>query len=97
MLTTSAPLPVGTTIAYPLRRDAGTVQSALETIVGAGNVSVAGGPVDQRPALTITFGGSYGGQAIPDLTATNNLTGGRQPDHRRPRRRPSAGVAGTRP
>ena len=44
-LTTSAPLPVGTTAAIPFTADAGTVQNALEAIVGAGNVAVSGGPL----------------------------------------------------
>jgi hypothetical protein len=73
-LTTSAPLPGGTTSAIPYNATAGAVQGALEAIIGAGNVAVSGGPLNSA-GVTITFQGSYQGVAIPDLIATNNLTG----------------------
>ena len=77
-LTTAAPLPVGTTGPIPFTADAGTVQAALAAIIGAGNVTVTGGPLPNG-SLSITFGGAYGQEAIPDLTATNSLTGGLNP------------------
>jgi hypothetical protein len=77
-LTTSAPLPVGTTVAIPYNASASTVQSALETIVGANNVSVTDGPVNTA-GVTISFEGSYADLAIPNLITTNNLTGGIDP------------------
>ncbi len=73
-LTTSAPLPVGTTIPIPYDATAGAVQGALQAIIGAGNVSVAGGPLNSA-GVTITFQGAYQGIAIPDLSSTNNLMG----------------------
>jgi hypothetical protein len=73
-LTTAAPLPVGTTAPIPYDATAGAVQGALEAVIGAGNVAVTGGPLDGA-AVTITFQGAYAGVAIPDLVATNNLTG----------------------
>ena len=78
-LTTSAPLPVGTTAAIPYTADAGTVQNALAAIIGAGNVVVTGGPLPSG-SLTITFEGAFAQQAIPNLSVTNNnLTGGTSP------------------
>ncbi|MFI5457958.1 MAG: beta strand repeat-containing protein, partial [Isosphaerales bacterium] len=78
-LTTSAPLPVGTTAPIAYTADAGTVQNALGAIIGAGNVAVTGGPLPNG-SLTITFQGADAGQAIPDLSVTNNnLTGGISP------------------
>lgn len=51
------------------------IQSALAALasVGAGNVSVAGGPLPGAPA-TVTFGGAYAGINVPQLTATSSLT-----------------------
>ncbi|MGO9469386.1 MAG: beta strand repeat-containing protein, partial [Isosphaeraceae bacterium] len=77
-LTTASPLPVGTTAAIPYTADAATVQNALAAIIGAGNVAVTGGPLPSG-SLTITFQGAYAQQAIPNLTVTNNLTGGNSP------------------
>jgi hypothetical protein len=71
-LTSAAPLPVATTAPIPYTATAAQVQSALDAILGAGNTVVSGLP----QALTITFRGADAGEAIPDLAATNNLTGG---------------------
>jgi hypothetical protein len=73
-LTTSAPLPVGTTIAIPYDATADAVQGALEAVIGTGNVAVSGGPLNSA-GVTITFQGADQGVAIPDLTSTNNLIG----------------------
>ncbi len=73
-LTTAAPLPVGTTIAIPYDAPAGAVQSALETIVGTGNVTVSGGPLDSG-GFTLAFQGAYGGEAVPTLAASSSLAG----------------------
>ena len=56
-LSTLAPLPVGTTVAIPYNASAGTVQAALEGLIGVGNVTVTGGPAPDT-AMTITFGGA---------------------------------------
>ena len=77
-LSTSSPLPAGTTAALPFTADAGTVQDALEAIIGAGNVAVTGGPLPAA-SLSITYQGAYADEAIPDLTATSSLTGGNSP------------------
>jgi hypothetical protein len=77
-LTTAAPLPAGTTAPIPYTADAGTVQNALAAVIGAANVAVTGGPLPNS-SLTITFQGADASMAIPDLTATNNLTGGTSP------------------
>ncbi len=82
-LTTSAPLPVGTTIPIPYDATAGAVQAALQAIIGAGNVSVAGGPLNSA-GVTITFQGAYQGVAIPDLTFDQ------QPDRRLSERPPQS-------
>ena len=93
-LTTSSPLPVGTTAALPLPAvDAGTVQDALAAIVGAGNVLVTGGPLPSG-SLNIAFQGADAQQPIPVLTATNSLTGGTSPSIGISPRPPRGGVAG---
>ena len=74
-LSTSAPLPQGTTgpIAYNATYD--QVQSALSAIPGmAGNVTVSGGPAPGAPFF-VTFQGAYSGLSIPPLGWTSNLTG----------------------
>ncbi len=73
-LTTSAPLPVATTIPIPYDATADAVEGALEALIGPGNVSVTGGPLNSA-GVTITFQGAYQGVAIPDLASTNNLIG----------------------
>ncbi len=77
-LSTSSPLPGGTTAAIPFTADAGTVQDALAAIIGDGNVTVTGGPLP-NDSLSIAFSGAYAQEAIPDLTPTSNLTGGNSP------------------
>jgi hypothetical protein len=73
-LTTSAPLPVGTTVPIPYDATADAVQGALEAVIGTGNVSVTGGPLNSA-GVTITFQGADQGIAVPDLTSTSSLTG----------------------
>jgi hypothetical protein len=77
-LSTLAPLPTGTTGPIPYNANAGTVQAALEAIIGAGNVTVAGGPAPDSP-MTITFGGAYARRILLPLQWTSNLTGGTNP------------------
>src|SRR5262245_23676870 len=79
-LTTSAPLPVGTTAAIPYNATAATVRAALGAIVGMNNVVVSGGPAPDS-FFTITFQNTYAHQFIPNLgLGTNALTGGIAPD-----------------
>jgi len=77
-LTTSFPLPSGTTEAIPYNANAGTVQAALEAVIGVGNVAVTGGPAPDQP-FTITFGGAFARQTVVQLQGTSNLTGGTNP------------------
>jgi titin len=77
-LTTLFPLPSGTTEAIPYNANAGTVQAALEAVIGAGNVTVTGGPAPDNP-FTITFGGAFARQLLLPLQSTSNLTGGTNP------------------
>lgn len=63
----------GSTAAISYDAAGADVQTALEGIVGAGNVTVAGatgGP------FTVVFGGTYGEGPQPTMTATPDLTGG---------------------
>jgi hypothetical protein len=67
----------GTTAALAYNANAAAVQAALEAIpgIGAGNVTVTGGPLSSG-ALVITFVGVAGGQDQAMLTiATGSLTG----------------------
>ena len=77
-LSTLAPLPVGTTVAIPYNATAGTVQAALEGLIGTGNVTVTGGPAHDTE-MTITFGGAYARQILLPLQWTSSLTGGTNP------------------
>ena len=77
-LTTSAPLPVGITPPIPYNATAAQVLSALEGIIPAGDVSVTGGPVNTADVF-VTFQGTYGAEAIPNLIATSSLLGGTSP------------------
>ena len=77
-LSTLLPLPAGTTVQIPYNANAATVQAALETIIGLGNVTVTGGPAPDTP-MTITFGGAYAQQTLPTSSRTGNLTGGTNP------------------
>ena len=67
-------------IAY--NADAAAVDTALEALgsIGAGNVTVAGGPLPGA-AVTVTFTGNLGKKAIGSLIAlySNSLTGGTNP------------------
>ena len=77
-LSTLLPLPAGTTGQIPYNANAATVQAALEEIIGQGNVTVTGGPAPDTQ-MTITFGGAYARQTLPNLQWTGNLTGGTNP------------------
>jgi hypothetical protein len=60
---------------------AGAVQTALEALsnIGAGNVSVTGGPGPGTPYV-ITFQGDLSGTDVALITATHTFTGGTSPD-----------------
>jgi hypothetical protein len=76
-LTTSAPLPVGTTPPIPFTATAEEVQDALVAVLGSGNVAVT----ESVPgSLLISFEGAYAEEAIPDLIVANELTGGVNPN-----------------
>jgi hypothetical protein len=77
-LSTVAPLPAGTTSPIPYNANEAAVQAALEGVVGAGNVTVSGGPLPGS-AMTIQFGGIYVGRPLPTLIGANSLTGGTNP------------------
>ncbi|MGO9600207.1 MAG: Calx-beta domain-containing protein [Isosphaeraceae bacterium] len=71
--------PGGTTVPLPWNATAAQVQSALWTILGAGNATVTGGPLPDNQMM-ITFGGPYARQLLLGLKSTNdNLTGGTAP------------------
>ena len=72
-LTTSSPLPAATTQAIPYDATAAQIQAALVAILGADNVDVTGGPADSGGVI-VSFEGSYGQEAIPDMIATGSLT-----------------------
>ncbi|MFF8610793.1 hypothetical protein ACF06X_33345 [Streptomyces sp. NPDC015346] len=59
---------------------ASAVQTALEGLsnINSGDVVCAGGPHPGAP-VTVTFGGQYDGQDVPQMTATSSLTGGTSP------------------
>jgi hypothetical protein len=69
-----------TTAAIAFDATAATVDSALEALatVGAGNVSVTGGPGPGTP-WTVTFTGALEATDVPQMTATSSLTGGTSP------------------
>jgi hypothetical protein len=69
-LSTPFPLPSGTTQAIPYNANAGTIQAALEAVIGAGNVAVTGGPAPDQP-FTITFGGAFARQTLFTLQSTS--------------------------
>jgi len=77
-LTTLYPLPEVTTDEIAFNANAATVQAALEAVIGAGNVTVGGGPAPDA-AFTITFGGAYARQTLLEMQAQSNLTGGTNP------------------
>ena len=76
----------GQTIDDPLSADANaaTIQSELEQLstIGAGNVSVTGGPIGASNPIVITFKGALAAQDVGDITidASNLLTGGSSAD-----------------
>ncbi|MFI0929627.1 hypothetical protein ACH4TP_37750 [Streptomyces sp. NPDC021012] len=70
-----------TTSGIAFNATASAVQSALEALsnVNPGDVICAGGPHPGTP-VTVTFGGQYDGQNVPQMTASSaGLTGGTTP------------------
>lgn len=59
---------------------AADVQAALEALsnIEPGDVTCTGGPLPGT-AVTVTFGGRYNGQNVPQMTATGSFTGGTSP------------------
>jgi len=75
-LTTSAPLPVGTTAPIPFNASPSQVQAALTAIVGTASdgVRVFGGPFLPGDSLTIAFTGiDYANETIPPLTVNSSM------------------------
>jgi hypothetical protein len=66
-LTTAAPLPPGTTVPILYNALPATIQNDLDTILGAGSVTVTGVTGISGATYDITFTGAYAEQAIPDL------------------------------
>jgi hypothetical protein len=67
-----------TTAAIAWNANAAAVQSALEALssVNPGDITAAGGPLPGT-AVTLTFGGQYGGTNVPAITGNSgSLTGG---------------------
>ncbi len=75
-LTTSAPLPVGTTPPIPYNATAAQVQEALESLLDGSGFLVTLGPVNSTAGVIITFQGPYAAEPIPNLIVNGNLTGG---------------------
>ncbi len=75
-LATFAPLPVGTTPPIPFSATADALQQALEAILGPDNVSVTQTMTDE---FAIAFQGGDADEAIPNLVAANDFTGGSDP------------------
>lgn len=67
-----------TTVAIAFDATAATVQAALETILGVGNVTVSGGP-GPGTAWVAIFAGEYGNSDVALMTAASSLTGGTTP------------------
>ncbi len=79
-LSTFAPLPVATTPPIPYSATPEEVQAALVTILGPGNGTPNVSVTEPTPGvLAIAFLGAYGEEAIPNLVAANELTGGAGP------------------
>ena len=78
-ITTNDPqlTPGGTTVEIPFDATAAVFQTALEQIVGHGNVSVIGDPASGLSF--ITFQGIYAGKSINTLDISSHLTGGGPP------------------
>jgi hypothetical protein len=72
---------VATTAAIPYNADALQVQSALEAVFGAGNVTVrsSGGGAFPSASMVVTFVGNLRYQAITAMTHTDSFTGGSSP------------------
>lgn len=74
--------------------DAATLQTALETIVGSGNVGVSG----PNPNFVVTFGGDAGKMPVPAIElAVNQLTGGTDPSVTVTETTPGVAATGFRP
>ncbi len=69
-----------TTATIPWNSTAATVQTALSALsnIGAGQVTVTGGPGPATPYV-VTFTGTLGGQNVNQMTATSTFTGGTTP------------------
>jgi hypothetical protein len=69
-----------TTSAIAYNAAASAVQSALEALsnIASGDVVCAGGPHPGTP-VTVTFGGDYDGEDVPQMTASGSFTGGTSP------------------
>ena len=69
-----------TTAVVAYNAAAAAVQSALEALpnIDPGDVTVAGGPGPGTP-WTVTFGGQYEDEDVPQLIAVGNFTGGSSP------------------
>ncbi len=79
-LSTFAPLPVATTPPIPYTATPEEVQAALVTILGLGNGAANVSVTEPTPGvLVVAFLGAYGEEAIPNLVAANDLTGGAGP------------------
>lgn len=68
----------GTTVAISYAATAAVVQAALETVLGVGNVTCAGGPFPGT-AVTVTFAGELEATNVAALSTTDSLTGGTTP------------------
>lgn len=66
-----------TTAAIQYNASAADVQTALLALsnVNSGDIVAAGGSLPTTP-VTLTFGGQYAGQNVPQITATSSLVGG---------------------
>jgi hypothetical protein len=64
-----------TTVDIPFDANATVVESALETVLGAGNVSVAGGPGPGNPWL-VEFTGTFAETEVAEMTGDGTLLAG---------------------
>jgi hypothetical protein len=69
---------VGTTGAIARNATAGNVQTALEAILGVGNVTCGGGALPGA-FVTVTFTGAYAKRDMAQMTAVGSFTGGSSP------------------
>ncbi|MEU8101744.1 hypothetical protein [Streptomyces rubiginosohelvolus] len=69
-----------TTAGIAFNAAAAAVQSALVALsnIESGDVTCAGGPHPGTP-VTVTFGGQFAGDDVPQMTASASLTGGTSP------------------